>query len=1381
MQLHRFHRRQSESCVCATLLIILVSTMATLASGQPSASLTTLPGAATAIGANARGDVWALSNDSVTGGYKIWRWTNGSWQNIPGGGVRIAVDPDGTAWVVTNLGAIFHSNAAGQFARVPGSASDIAVGANGALWALSSELAGNDHPIGYAVFQPGTRNISKWQVVPGDGTRVAVDPNGNPWVVTSQGGIYRLENGVWRPMPGQAKAISVGADGTPYAIATAPTGVGGSALYVYRGTNWTQLNAMGENIAAGPAGTVYIAQDSSTHNAILRYGGSGSQPATTTVASGAPAPTPAPTTPSQPSTTPSAPATTSSTASNSPANSVLTAQGWTLLPGAAMDVGANGKNDVWVISATPVQGGYAILHWVSGKWQIIPGGAVRISVDPDGTAWVVNNTGNIYHSNLSGQWTMQPGTATDIGVGANGDVWVIGTDRSGNDYGIYKAVFSAGTRNVSSWQKVAGGAVRIAVGPDGSPWVVNSAGNIYYMQNGNWVQTAINGMQDVSIGPDGTPYLVAAGQGGGAVLRLSPNQLNAMSANQAATAWMPLPFSAATATNIAAGASGTIYITRDASNGNAILSKNGLPVASPTLAANAQAWTPPSATQTASGSNGAVPIPSNMVTVTVPQQPMAGGQPNQLTLNNPGSISVGPGMNGVQGSSKGGNQTPGTLVLGQPPVIGSGAGSLVSTSSNQPLQVTGMPYVAITPPAGAVQLVPNLVYNKYVYVPGQLLCSDSANLGLSKGLAACGTTDAGYIGPYTLNTDCPSGSFYDTENGGECWQCPQPNDGRGTYIRSADPVTSGTACWRVHPDGSNDATAAIFVQYNGCPDPASTTVFPDARTPGQPFLDIASGITVANNSGGACWTCPNSDAQGNYLYTDRNANTLIGSQTGSSCTATHSCNNGCTVHFKYTPGAFVEPGLSGLAGARDVLIQEQIFQRPTALTTYLYGVAQANNRANPAAWVAAQWQDISVHPYGNPQIKALVHQFMIGDAPDIMYASGVQGQESTDAQNAHTMLVNAFQEYIQAQNTYVAQQALDMYHAWKNDVAAQQANQAQSELVSEFNYGTVPFDFQSIVANAMGPNVGAAGIVGTIVAAQRYVAIVDAMKARVFANSNSNLTSAARNFRVSNLLDNLFKSGGGGEADTAGDTGSYIGRDFSFGVKPTGNPTAALSAEVAGETPEEAAADSAAILSAQINLVSGPVGIALAGVTFAAMAIQQEVEIAQAEPNLLKAKSNAMQPVVLTQMLQLPNGPDRVATFWANATGIPSEPGDQTDIQVRSAAQSAYQAALSSNFATLGPPAPPPQAYTKFMNVSAGFISLLSSITSAPTAQNTQQIQTVMPQYTQAEAQLQGVTLTSDQQNAVKAQQQQVNTQLQRVRSLPGGAQATRKKLPGED
>jgi len=257
-------------------------------------------------------------------------------------------------------------------------------------------------------------------------------------------------------------------------------------------------------------------------------------------------------------------------------SSSVYAQNWTAVPGGATDIGANARGDVWVIGANSVLGGHGIYHLINGNFQNVPGGASRIAVDTDGSAWVVNNTNNILHGSGNGQWTTAPGGATDIGVGANGDVWIIGADRSGNDYGIYKALFSPGTKNVTSWQRVDGGAIRIAVDPNGIPWVVNSSGNIFQRQGNSWAQVS-GGAQDIAIGADGTVYVVGTSpsvSGGIAVWQYQGNNN-----------WKQLNIGAA---NIAAGPTGVIYVAQDSSKQYAILTNRPLPtaIATPGLVAS---------------------------------------------------------------------------------------------------------------------------------------------------------------------------------------------------------------------------------------------------------------------------------------------------------------------------------------------------------------------------------------------------------------------------------------------------------------------------------------------------------------------------------------------------------------------------------------------------------------------------------------------------------------------------------------------------------------------------------------------------------------------------------------------------------------------------
>jgi hypothetical protein len=121
---------------------------------------------------------------------------------------------------------------------------------------------------------------------------------------------------------------------------------------------------------------------------------------------------------------------------------------------------------------------------------------VQIDADPSGHPWTVTQSNDIYSSNGT-SWTYR-GKGRDIGIGANGTVWRIEVNPIGtSDYKISKW-------NGSSWNAaVNGGGVRIDVDPTGLPWVVNSAGDIWFMNDtGNFTQA--QGLKGVDIGIGGT-------------------------------------------------------------------------------------------------------------------------------------------------------------------------------------------------------------------------------------------------------------------------------------------------------------------------------------------------------------------------------------------------------------------------------------------------------------------------------------------------------------------------------------------------------------------------------------------------------------------------------------------------------------------------------------------------------------------------------------------------------------------------------------------------------------------------------------------------------------------------------------------------------------
>ena len=74
-------------------------------------------GAARDVGVGADGTVWMIGTNVVAGGYGIYKRTNNTWSNVPGGAERIAVDPQGTRGP-QNPGAFAQQAAAAKQALV---------------------------------------------------------------------------------------------------------------------------------------------------------------------------------------------------------------------------------------------------------------------------------------------------------------------------------------------------------------------------------------------------------------------------------------------------------------------------------------------------------------------------------------------------------------------------------------------------------------------------------------------------------------------------------------------------------------------------------------------------------------------------------------------------------------------------------------------------------------------------------------------------------------------------------------------------------------------------------------------------------------------------------------------------------------------------------------------------------------------------------------------------------------------------------------------------------------------------------------------------------------------------------------------------------------
>jgi Tectonin domain len=140
-----------------------------------------MPGAANDVGCGSDGSVYIIGTAAFPGGYKIYKWNGGDWNEVGGqGGIRVDVGNDGNAWVVTEKGSI-HQRVGNLWRAYPGYASDIGIGPKGQAWVVGKEGQ---------VYQWNTGN---WIGVSVVGESIAVGQNNKAFVVNDKRDIYKVD------------------------------------------------------------------------------------------------------------------------------------------------------------------------------------------------------------------------------------------------------------------------------------------------------------------------------------------------------------------------------------------------------------------------------------------------------------------------------------------------------------------------------------------------------------------------------------------------------------------------------------------------------------------------------------------------------------------------------------------------------------------------------------------------------------------------------------------------------------------------------------------------------------------------------------------------------------------------------------------------------------------------------------------------------------------------------------------------------------------------------------------------------------------------------------------------------------------------------------
>ena len=217
-----------------------------------------MPGSAVDIAFGGNGDVYMIGGDSGNGIYK-WDSQADDWDQVNGYGDRIGVAPDGTPWIVNDLGWVLRWDpASAAFVQVPdagaGGALDIGMG-NG-VWVVAEHTPGGEHE----AFRWNAASYS-WQATGGyTGQAIDVAPDGSAWMRLDDGRIlaFHASGSDWTGMPGDDVVdVALGYDGSAWCVAD------DGEVRRWNGSSysWERVHGEGKVISVAPDGFAWVVRD----------------------------------------------------------------------------------------------------------------------------------------------------------------------------------------------------------------------------------------------------------------------------------------------------------------------------------------------------------------------------------------------------------------------------------------------------------------------------------------------------------------------------------------------------------------------------------------------------------------------------------------------------------------------------------------------------------------------------------------------------------------------------------------------------------------------------------------------------------------------------------------------------------------------------------------------------------------------------------------------------------------------------------------------------------------------------------------------------------------------------------------------------------------
>jgi Tectonin domain len=215
-----------------------------------------LPGLGTDISVGAGGSVWVVGTQKRPGtnDFGVYRWNGSNWDDMGGGGIRLAVDPNGNAWLINSKLEIFrHQNA--SWTKMPGLAVDVGVGADGTVCVIGTDQSRSRYDTGVHRW-----NGTDWKSLDGYGKRISVGPDGNPWVLRWNGDVVQYRNGSWgAPLSAKANDIGVGPDGSVWTVRGDRVGTDQDfGVFRLNSATWDNMLGGGVQISVGPGGKPWL-------------------------------------------------------------------------------------------------------------------------------------------------------------------------------------------------------------------------------------------------------------------------------------------------------------------------------------------------------------------------------------------------------------------------------------------------------------------------------------------------------------------------------------------------------------------------------------------------------------------------------------------------------------------------------------------------------------------------------------------------------------------------------------------------------------------------------------------------------------------------------------------------------------------------------------------------------------------------------------------------------------------------------------------------------------------------------------------------------------------------------------------------------------------